>query len=161
MDGDLDKTLALGTSTKVSYQRGSDAATVLEVATTSVKKGSVSDLDQVPLDAEQRGLQPYYVTMSFKNAGKTNLGYPSLNSAANLRDSRGEEGKRVATLDDDVAACPNKTPTPSRRCGGDAVLGRPAAEERDAVGGAVHGRLREGHGVLEGVLTPTAPRRSA
>ncbi|MBH5335840.1 hypothetical protein IHE55_13990 [Streptomyces pactum] len=106
VDGDAGKTLALGERTTVSYQRGSGRGTVLSVTAKSVTKGTVSDLDAVRLDAEERGMQPYYVTFDFENTGKSTLEYPFLAGAAKLRDSRGEDGTSTVTVGDEVKECP-------------------------------------------------------
>ncbi|MDT0545651.1 MULTISPECIES: hypothetical protein [Streptomyces] len=109
LDSDAGKTLALGETTPITYKR-SDKTGVLNIAAKSVVKGSQSDLDKVALNAEERKLQPYYVTVSFKNIGKDAIEYPFLNTPTHLRDSRGEEGKSLLTLGGDVAKCPGEDP---------------------------------------------------
>ncbi|MDX3227094.1 hypothetical protein [Streptomyces sp. ME19-01-6] len=109
VDSDAGKTLALGETTPITYKR-SDKTGTLRIAAKSVVKGAQSDLDKVALKAEERKLQPYYVTMSFENIGKNSIKYPFLSSPTNLRDSRGEDGKSLITLDGDVAKCPGEDP---------------------------------------------------
>ncbi|MDW6061418.1 hypothetical protein SAZ11_29610 [Streptomyces sp. FXJ1.4098] len=109
LDSDAGKTLALGESTPITYKR-SDKTGTLRITAKSVVKGAQSDLDKVALKAEERELQPYYVTMSFKNIGKDSIHYPFLISPTNLRDSRGEDGKSLVTLDGDVTKCPGEDP---------------------------------------------------
>ncbi|MFC0601821.1 hypothetical protein [Streptomyces palmae] len=106
LDADAGKTLELGGTTALTYKRGSNSAITMEVTAKSVRKGAQSDLDKVRLDAEERSLQPYYVSFDFKNIGKSSLEYPSLTIPSRLRDSRGEEGKTAITVRDDVKACP-------------------------------------------------------
>lgn len=109
VDGDTGKTLELGDSTLVTHVSGS-ANTTLEVASKSVKKGSLSDLEKVRLDGKEREMQPYYVTVDFKNVDGDNPRVSSLQTSLELRDSRGEKGKRVFTMEDDVAECVNELP---------------------------------------------------
>ncbi|MFH8368070.1 hypothetical protein [Streptomyces sp. NPDC018031] len=109
-DSDAGKTLDLGVATTLTYKRGSDRSATLQVTAESVKKGAQSDLDAVRLDAEERKLQPYYVTFAFENTGKSTLEYPFLSNAAALRDGRGEEGKSVTTVKDEVKNCPTGDP---------------------------------------------------
>ncbi|ADI08365.1 hypothetical protein SBI_05245 [Streptomyces bingchenggensis BCW-1] len=109
VDSDAGKTLALGESTPITYKR-SDKTGTLRIAAKSVVKGAQSDLDKVALNAEERKLQPYYVTMSFENIGKNSIHYPFLNTPTHLRDSRGEEAKSLITLGGDVTKCPGEDP---------------------------------------------------
>lgn len=110
VDSDIDKTLPLGEATRIGYQRGSDPRIVLQLAATSVKKGEEGDLDTVRLDASERAMQPYYVTMDFRNDGDKTLQYPFLSTPVHLRDSRGEESKHLITIEDDVPACADHAP---------------------------------------------------
>ncbi|KUJ70269.1 hypothetical protein ACZ90_05070 [Streptomyces albus subsp. albus] len=106
LDADAGKTLPLGGTTALTYQRDSHTNITMEVTAKSVRKGSQADLDKVRLTAEERALQPYYVTFDFKNIGTSSLEYPSLTIPSRLRDSRGEEGKTAITVRDDVKPCP-------------------------------------------------------
>ncbi|MEU9794883.1 hypothetical protein AB0E27_30530 [Streptomyces sparsogenes] len=109
LDSDAGKTLALGESTPITYKR-SDKTGTLRIAAKSVVKGAQADLDKVALNADERKLQPYYVTMSFQNIGKNSIHYPFLTTPVNLRDSRGEDAKALITLNGDVAKCPGEDP---------------------------------------------------
>ncbi|MEV7089498.1 hypothetical protein AB0O07_27010 [Streptomyces sp. NPDC093085] len=108
-DADLGKTLALGDSTVLTYKR-SNKELELQVTTKSVKKGSQSDLDNLKLDAKERELQPYYVTVDFKNVGKKTADYPFLTTPVGLRDARGEQGKTLITIGGEIAGCEGKDP---------------------------------------------------
>jgi len=64
-------TLAVGETATVQYETKSQSkqSTKLEVTAVSVKKGAISDLKDFTLDAQTKASEPYYVTMTFKNAG--------------------------------------------------------------------------------------------
>ncbi|RDG35103.1 hypothetical protein [Streptomyces corynorhini] len=109
VDAEAGKTLPLGQTTRLTYVR-SDKKLTLEATAKSVRKGSQDDLSEVRLDAKERALQPYYVTMSFKNIGDTTVAYPYLNTPTSLRDSRGESGKTLITIGGEVEGCPAKDP---------------------------------------------------
>ncbi len=108
------RTLSLGTSTHVTYKRGSDHQRgTLEVTAVSVRKGTSAG----PRTAGQRAgtqtqtqtARPYYVTMRFENTGDHSLHYPFLNAPTGLQDSSGADDQPLVT-DDEVAACPGKDP---------------------------------------------------
>lgn len=106
VDGDAGKTLELGEETRVTYKRGTDRTTTLDITARSVDQGSQADLGAVKLDATERAMQPYYVTFDFENTGQDTLDYAFLTSSAKLRDSRGEDGKTAITVGDEVKNCP-------------------------------------------------------
>lgn len=109
VDGDAGKTLPLGQPTALTYRRANKTAT-LEIAAKSVRKGTQADLANLTLDAKAKTLQPYYVTMTFKNIGDKSLHYPFLNTPTSVRDGQGNQGKVLITPDDAVASCPGKDP---------------------------------------------------
>jgi hypothetical protein len=110
-DSDGGKTLALGEATLITYKRGSDHVRgTLKVTAVSVRKGKRADLGTLKLDAGARALQPYYVTMSFKNVGDRSLHYPFLNTPTGLEDSSGVDDQTLITADDEVKPCPGKDP---------------------------------------------------
>ncbi|MEV4316117.1 hypothetical protein [Actinocrispum sp. NPDC049592] len=63
--------LSVGQPATVNYETesGSKETTKLTVTNVSVKKGAISDMKNFNLDAQTKTSEPYYVTMSFKNAG--------------------------------------------------------------------------------------------
>lgn len=109
VDADANKTIPLGQKSALTYKRSKKVAT-LEVATQSVAKGSQADLSGLRLESEAKSLQPYYVTMTFKNIGDNSLKYPFLNTPTSLRDSKGNGAKTLITSDDAVKSCPGKDP---------------------------------------------------
>ncbi|MBL1096370.1 hypothetical protein [Streptomyces coffeae] len=109
VDADANKTIPLGQTSALTYKRSNKTAT-LEVTAKSVAKGSQADLSGLRLDSEAKGLQPYYVTMAFKNIGDNTLKYPFLITPTNLRDSKGNGAKTLIAPDDAVKSCPGKDP---------------------------------------------------
>lgn len=109
VDSELGKTLTLGESTPVTHTSGS-TKTTLEVAAKSVKRGKLSDLEKVRLDGAEREMQPYYVTVDFKNVDGDNPKPNTLMTSVELRDDRGEKAKTVFTMEDDVTDCVNERP---------------------------------------------------
>ncbi|MEU4892311.1 hypothetical protein AB0B12_11715 [Streptomyces sp. NPDC044780] len=109
VDSDTGKTLALGETTALTYKRSNKVAT-LEIATKSVQKGSPADLADLNMDADAKAMQPYYVTMSFKNIGDQALHYPFLSTPMALRDSQGNPGKVLITSGDAVPQCEDEDP---------------------------------------------------
>lgn len=110
VDSDAGKTLDFGETSPVTYRPGTDKETVLEVTPKSLKKGKISDLDGVKMDAEERETQPYYATVTFKNTGDNELSNPPLLTTIKLRDDRGEDAKYPFTYRDDVPQCANDYP---------------------------------------------------
>ncbi|WP_431774333.1 hypothetical protein [Streptomyces cucumeris] len=109
VDADANKTIPLGQKSALTYKRSKKVAT-LEVTARSVAKGSQSDLSGLRLESDAKALQPYYVTMAFKNIGDKSLKYPFLNTPTNVRDSKGNPAKTLITSDDAVQSCPSKDP---------------------------------------------------
>lgn len=109
VDGDLGKTLDLGESTLVAHTSRSTEST-LEVTTKTVKQGKLSDLETVRLDSAERDMQPYYVTVDFKNVDGAKPRTSTLQTSIELRDNRGEKAKSIFTMDDDVTDCVNQRP---------------------------------------------------
>ncbi|MEU8826229.1 hypothetical protein [Streptomyces sp. NPDC048636] len=109
VDADANKTIPLGQKSALTYKRSKKVAT-LEVTARSVAKGSQSDLSGMGLKAEDKALQPYYVTMAFKNIGDNTVKYPFLNTPTNLRDGKGNGAKILITPSDAVKSCPGKDP---------------------------------------------------
>ncbi|MDX3227095.1 hypothetical protein [Streptomyces sp. ME19-01-6] len=103
--------LALGKAAAITYKGGSDNARgTLKVAAQSVVKGSRADLPKSSLQAADRKLQPYYVTMTFKNIGDASIHYPFLNTPTSLEDSGGTPQEVLITADEGVKRCPGKDP---------------------------------------------------
>ncbi|MGY0060138.1 hypothetical protein ACWY4P_26950 [Streptomyces sp. LZ34] len=111
LNGDGGRALALGKATAITYKGGSDNGRgTLKVAAKSVVKGSRADLPKASLQAADRKLQPYYVTMTFKNIGDASIHYPFLNTPTSLEDSGGAPQEVLITADDGVKRCPGEDP---------------------------------------------------
>jgi hypothetical protein len=50
---------------------GQKTTTTLAVTAVSVEKGAIADLKDFKLDTEEKASDPYYVTMKYRNIGKT------------------------------------------------------------------------------------------
>jgi hypothetical protein len=78
----------------------------------SVRPGSVADLSHFDLDADEKKLIPYYVTMEYRNSGKYDL-LPDLNENVVVRTAGGQESKRMILLNiggPGVGQCPDAVP---------------------------------------------------
>ncbi|NUP35824.1 MAG: hypothetical protein HOY76_02080 [Streptomyces sp.] len=111
LNGDGGRALALGRATAITYKGGSDNVRgTLKVAAESVVKGSRADLPKASLQGAERQLQPYYVTMTFKNIGDAAIHYPFLNTPTSLEDGGGAPQEVLITEDDGVKRCSGKDP---------------------------------------------------
>ncbi|MGD3106519.1 hypothetical protein [Streptomyces sp. YGL11-2] len=91
----------------------SERHTVTVLATPkSVRAGSLDDLSRFDLNADQKKLIPYYVTVEYKNTGKYDL-LPSMNDSLTLTTVSGQQARKMILLDiggPGVAQCPEATP---------------------------------------------------
>ncbi|MCQ4045981.1 hypothetical protein ACFOSC_19935 [Streptantibioticus rubrisoli] len=69
----------------------------MSVTPKSVRTGNISDLSQYDLDADQKKLIPYYVTIEYRNNGKNDL-YPDMHEGVLLRGASGQEAKAMTLL---------------------------------------------------------------
>ncbi|MFG2890124.1 hypothetical protein [Streptomyces sp. NPDC048248] len=84
----------------------------LYVTPKGVRAGSIADLSRFDLDADEKKLIPYYVTMQYKNTGKHDL-LPSMNDGVVLRTAAGQESRKMVLIDiggPGVSQCPEATP---------------------------------------------------
>lgn len=110
IDGDLGKTLKLGDTTLVAHGAGSENKSTMEITTQTVKQGKLSELEDVRLDAKEREMTPYYVTVNYRYVDGSAPQMSSLGITPRLRDGRGEDADRVFTSEDDVKNCVNNRP---------------------------------------------------
>ncbi|MFF3215378.1 hypothetical protein ACFYYB_32640 [Streptomyces sp. NPDC002886] len=104
-----------GDTIAVRWDAGKQNGGVLELPATlkSVKKGSPADLAKLglKLDDEQRLRTPYYVTISYRNPGKSDLYSPLLPSSIRLLTEGGQQigGVPAQLLDGPgITACPSQ-----------------------------------------------------
>ncbi|UQA97092.1 hypothetical protein [Streptomyces halobius] len=103
-----------GDTIAVRWDAGKEHGGVLELPATlkSVRKGSPADLTGLKLDDDQRHRTPYYVTISYRNPGKTDL-YPGQASSIRVLTEGGQQIGGAPTLalgGPEIAACPSRGP---------------------------------------------------
>ncbi|MFE1771622.1 hypothetical protein [Streptomyces sp. NPDC059008] len=84
----------------------------LRITPKGVRTGSPADLGRFDLDADQKKMVPYYVTMQYRNSGKYDL-LPSMSQGIALRTAGGQTVKRMLLIDiggPGVAKCPEAVP---------------------------------------------------
>lgn len=101
---------AQGDTIAVLYDAGEDQGGILELPATlkSVRKGSKADLAGLEPDDAKRHRTPYYVTISYRNPGKTDL-YAGQSSSVRVLTEGAQQLGGVPALDIwglDIAACP-------------------------------------------------------
>ncbi|MCE4947148.1 hypothetical protein ACFCXR_06730 [Streptomyces noursei] len=91
----------------------SDRRTATVLATPkSVRPGSPADLSRYDLDADQKKLVPYFVTVVYRNTGTQDL-LPSLNDSLTLTGVSGQRARKMIFLDiggPGVPHCPEAVP---------------------------------------------------
>ncbi|MFF2805672.1 hypothetical protein ACFVT2_00555 [Streptomyces sp. NPDC058000] len=91
----------------------SDRRTATVLATPKrVRTGSLADLSRFDLNADQKKLVPYYVTVEYRNTGKQDL-LPSLNDSLVLSGASGQQARKMLLLDiggPGVSQCPEAVP---------------------------------------------------
>ncbi|MBM7053937.1 hypothetical protein [Streptomyces durocortorensis] len=101
---------AQGDTIAVRWDAGEEQGGVIELPATlqSVRKGSVADLAGAELDDDQRDRTPYYVTISYRNTGKTDLFPGQASSVRVLTEGAQQIGGAPAYVfgEVEVAACP-------------------------------------------------------
>ncbi|MEU9118430.1 hypothetical protein AB0C96_00975 [Streptomyces sp. NPDC048506] len=84
----------------------------LRITPKGVRTGSLADLSRFDLDADQKKMVPYYVTMQYRNSGKYDL-LPSMSEGVSLRTAGGQSVQRMTFIDiggPGVAKCPEAVP---------------------------------------------------
>ncbi|MFG2226147.1 hypothetical protein [Streptomyces sp. NPDC048644] len=84
----------------------------IDVTPKSVRAGVVADLSRFDLDADEKKLVPYYVTVEYRNTGTHDL-YPSMQDGVVLRSAGGRDAKRITLIDiggGGVSRCPGALP---------------------------------------------------
>jgi hypothetical protein len=95
-------TLTVGQPATVLYNTedlGKDT-TKLTVTAVSVKKGAITDLKNFDLDAQTKASEPYYITMSFKNAGPAAMKPGGIFGLINVNNTAGDELGRLSLIGD-------------------------------------------------------------
>jgi hypothetical protein len=93
-------TLALGETATVMYETKSlsEEGTKLAVAAVSVKAGSVEDLADFELDAQSKVSDPFYVTVSFSNAGPLPMEPSGIFGLITAHNTAGDELNRLSLI---------------------------------------------------------------
>ncbi|UZJ30287.1 hypothetical protein [Streptomyces endophytica] len=84
----------------------------LRITPKSVRAGSIADLGRFDLDADQKKMVPYYVTMQYRNSGKYDL-LPSMNDGVTLQTAAGQTVRKMVLIDiggPGVSQCPEAVP---------------------------------------------------
>ncbi|MFL6142313.1 MAG: hypothetical protein ACJ72N_10675 [Labedaea sp.] len=102
-DGELTPTgttLAVGQAATVQYETKdlSKETTKLSVTAVSAKKGAISDLSNFQLDAQTKTSEPYYVTMTFRNAGPNIMEPGGIFGLIKAHNTDGEEMGRISLI---------------------------------------------------------------
>lgn len=102
-EGDLTPTgttLAVGATATVMYETKSlsEEGTKLAVTAVSVKAGSIGDLADFDLDAQSKVSDPFYVTMSFTNAGPLPMEPGGIFGLITAHNTAGDEMNRLSLI---------------------------------------------------------------
>jgi hypothetical protein len=89
----------------------------VEVTPTQVEQGDIADFKGVRLDAKAKRSTPYYVTVSYKNVGKTTLASPSLSLNLWARSGAGRRAPKLTVVGGAPGPCENGDPPPSWKPG--------------------------------------------
>ncbi|MGW7485728.1 hypothetical protein [Streptomyces sp. NPDC054786] len=84
----------------------------LRITPKGVRTGSLADLSRFDLDADEKKLVPFYVTMEYRNSGKYDL-LPSMSDGVALRTVGGRTVKKLTLIDiggPGVSQCPEAVP---------------------------------------------------
>lgn len=102
------------------WQDTDDRSVPLRITPKSVRAGSAADLSRYDLDADEKKLVPYYVTLAYRNTGAHDL-YPGMQDGVELRSASGRGAKKMTLIDiggDGVGQCPDAVPNEMVRPGG-------------------------------------------
>ncbi|MGA4877398.1 hypothetical protein [Streptomyces lydicamycinicus] len=92
----------------------------LRITPKGVRTGSLADLSRFDLDADEKKLIPYYVTMQYRNSGKYDL-LPSMSDGVTLRTTGGQTVQKLTLIDiggPGVGRCPEAVPHKMVKPGG-------------------------------------------
>lgn len=89
--------LPAGRPANYVWQDSDNHTVPIRVTPKSVRAGSVADLGQYNLSADQKRLVPYYVTIEYRNIGKSEL-YPDMHEGVVLRSASGKEVSALTLL---------------------------------------------------------------
>lgn len=84
----------------------------LRITPKGVRTGSIADLSRFDLDADDKKMVPYYVTMQYRNSGKYDL-LPSMSDGVALRTTGGQTVQKLTLIDiggPGVGKCPAAVP---------------------------------------------------
>ncbi|MFG2211289.1 hypothetical protein [Streptomyces sp. NPDC048638] len=90
----------------------SNRPVALHITPKGVRTGTIADLSRFDLDADEKKLIPYYVTIEYRNVGQHDL-LPSMNDGVTLRSAGGRQAKKLLLLDiggPGVPQCPDAVP---------------------------------------------------
>jgi hypothetical protein len=101
-------TLAVGQTATVMYETKSlsKEGTKLAVTVTSVKAGSIDDLEDFDLDAQSKVSDPFYVAVSFQNVGPLPMEPGGIMGVIAAHNTAGDEMNRLSLIGD-FAPCEN------------------------------------------------------
>ncbi|MFG2397566.1 hypothetical protein [Streptomyces lydicus] len=89
-----------------------DRPVSLRITPKGVRTGSLADLSRFDLDADQKKMIPFYVTMQYRNSGKYDV-VPGMSDGVTLRTAGGRTVRKMTLLDiggPGVAKCPEAVP---------------------------------------------------
>lgn len=92
----------------------------LRITPKGVRTGSPADLSRFDLDADDKKLIPYYVTMQYRNSGTYDL-LPSMSDGVTLRTTGGQTVQKLTLIDiggPGVGRCPDAVPHKMVKPGG-------------------------------------------
>ncbi|WP_432140338.1 hypothetical protein [Streptomyces sp. bgisy084] len=92
----------------------------LRITPKGVRTGSLADLSRFDLDADDKKLIPYYVTMQYRNSGTYDL-LPSMSDGVTLRTTGGQTVQKLTLIDiggPGVGRCPDAVPHQMVKPGG-------------------------------------------
>lgn len=95
-------TFNIGQKATVLYETksGSKETTRLEVTVKSLKKGKASDMENFDLDAQSRASDPFYVTITFRNAGPEPMEPGGIWGLINVENTTGDQMGRLSLYGD-------------------------------------------------------------
>jgi hypothetical protein len=104
-------TLSLGQTAMVMYEttNAGTESTKLAVTAVSAKKGAISDLKNFNLDAQTKVSEPFYITVSFRNAGPKTMEPGGIFGLVKTLNTDGDELNRLSLIGD-FKPCHGDTP---------------------------------------------------
>jgi hypothetical protein len=99
----------IGQMAVLNYKFGTNQKGILGATVTKITRGKAADLTPLKLGAKAAGMIPYYIQVSVKNLGSTELSDDGVDVAGVLRDGSSAQGVAIFG---EFAKCPNDM-TPS------------------------------------------------